>query len=74
MKLKEARIQRTMTMRELADAADVALSTIYLIESGKTTPSLRVMRDVSKALSMTPQAIDEFAEAMREQVEGKIAA
>ncbi len=72
--LKEARASRLLTMRELAEQAGVALSTLYLIESGRSVPSFRVIRAVSTALGMQPTDIAEFATAVEEAGRGKAAA
>ena len=72
--LKEARATRLLTMRELAEQAGVALSTLYLIESGRTVPSFRVIRALSAALGVQPADVTEFATAMEEAGRGKAAA
>ncbi len=72
--LREARASRLLTMRELAEQAGVALSTLYLIENGRTVPSFRVIRALSAALGMPPIDIAEFASAMDEAKQGKAAA
>lgn len=69
--MKEARASRLLTMRELAEQAGVALSTLYLIESGKSVPSFRVIRSLSAALGVEPTDIEEFATAMGEAARGK---
>ncbi len=58
--LREVRVSRLLTMRELARRAGVALSTVYLLEAGRTRPSLRVIRKLSAALGVAPEAVDEF--------------
>jgi transcriptional regulator with XRE-family HTH domain len=62
--LRQTRIDRLLTMRELAQRAGVALSTVYLVEAGRTRPSFRVMRQLATALAVEPQAIDEFAQVL----------
>jgi transcriptional regulator with XRE-family HTH domain len=69
--LKEVRSKKLMTMRELATAAGVALSTLYQIESGNSTPSLRVVRQLSTALGVEPETVDEFAAAIEASGQGK---
>ena len=50
-----------MSQRALASQAHVALSTIYLLEAGKTDrATFKVMRAVSEALGVPPDAIAEF--------------
>ena len=70
--LREARTERLLTMRELAEQAGVAPSTIYLIEHGRTTPTLRAIRAISAALEMKAAEIAEFSAAIEER--GKEAA
>ena len=72
--LKEARAGRLLTMRELAEQAGVALSTLYMVESGRSEPSFRVIRAVSAALGMDPKEIEEFAAAIEASGQGKAAA
>lgn len=74
MKLSEARRQRLLSVRKLADAASVAPATIYHIEHGRTKASFRAIRDISAALEMDPLDIDEFAVVILETGAGKAAA
>jgi transcriptional regulator with XRE-family HTH domain len=62
--LREARVERLLSIRELAREASVAPSTVYLIESGRTTPRLRVVRRLAAALGVEPNEIDEFRRAI----------
>ena len=70
--LKEARAARLLTMRELAEQAGVAPSTVYLIEHGRTVPQFSVIRRLADALEVKPAEIEEFAAAIEER--GKEAA
>ncbi len=72
--LREARTSRLLTMRELAEQAGVALSTLYLIENGRSVPSFRVIRALSTALGMQPTDIAEFANSVEGARQGKAAA
>ena len=50
-----------LSQRALASQAHVALSTIYLLEAGKTErATFKVMRAVSSALGVPPESIAEF--------------
>jgi transcriptional regulator with XRE-family HTH domain len=62
--LREVRAERLLTIRELAQRAGTAPSTIYLIEAGRTVPRLRVVRRLAAALDIDPAAIDEFRPAI----------
>ena len=72
MTLKEARAARLLTIRELAEQAGVAPSTVYLIEHGRTVPQFSVIRRLADALEVKPAEIEEFAAAIEER--GKEAA
>jgi len=64
MRLRELRVRRLLSTRELARKAGVSTSTIYTIETGKTVPRLSVVRKLSEALDAAPDDVDEFREAM----------
>ena len=74
MKLSEARTQNLLSVRRLAEAANVAPATVYHLEHGRTTPSFRAIRDISAALEMDPLDIDEFAAVIEGTGAGKAAA
>ena len=63
--LREVRAARLVSLRELAELAGVSVSAIYQIEAGRTTPRLSVIRRLSVALGVDPQAIAEFRRAIR---------
>ena len=59
--LASIRKRKLLSQRALARQAGVALSTIYLLEAGKTEhATFKVMRAVSNALSVAPESIAEF--------------
>jgi transcriptional regulator with XRE-family HTH domain len=59
--LSTLRKRRLLSQRALAARAGVALSTIYLLEAGKTErATFKVMRAVSDALEVPPEAVAEF--------------
>ena len=58
--LRQIRVARLLTIRELAQRAGVAPSTVYLIEAGRSRPRLRVIRQLCAALAIAPEAVDEF--------------
>jgi DNA-binding Xre family transcriptional regulator len=63
--LATLRRRKLLSQRDLARQAGVALSTVYLIEVGKTERvTFKVMRAVSDALGVAPEAIEEFRRAL----------
>ncbi len=59
--LATLRKRKLLSQRDLARAAGVALSTIYLLENQKSERvTFKVMRSVSTALGAPPEAIAEF--------------
>lgn len=48
--IKSKRIERDITQSELADMVGVSKTYIYLIESDKKTPSLKMIVKISRAL------------------------
>jgi transcriptional regulator with XRE-family HTH domain len=63
--LASLRKRKLLSQRDLARKAGVALSTVYLIEAGKTERiTFKVMRSVSNALEIPPESIAEFRRAL----------
>jgi transcriptional regulator with XRE-family HTH domain len=63
--LATVRKRHLLSQRDLARAAGVALSTIYLLEAGKTERvTFKVMRSVTAALDVPPESIAEFCRAL----------
>ena len=63
--LREVRAERLLSLRELAGLADVSPSAIYLIEAGRTTPRLAIIRRLCAALAVEPWEVAEFRRAIR---------
>jgi DNA-binding XRE family transcriptional regulator len=63
--LREVRAERLLSIRELASRAEVAPSTIYMIEAGRSTPQLAVARLIAEALDVDALSITEFRQAIR---------
>lgn len=72
--LKEARAERLLTVRGLAERAGVAFSTVHLVETGKSVPRFEVIQKLSAALGVEPREIAEFAAAIEDAALGKGAA
>jgi transcriptional regulator with XRE-family HTH domain len=63
--LASIRKRQLLSQRALAARAGVALSTIYLLEAGKTDrATFKVMRAVSDALGVPADSIAEFRRAI----------
>jgi len=67
--LRDVRAERLLSIRELARLAGVAPSTIFLVEAGRSTPHLSIIRRLSEALGVDPQSIREFRRASRAHAE-----
>jgi transcriptional regulator with XRE-family HTH domain len=74
MKLREARLARYLSIRELGKRADVAPRTIVEAESGRRVPYFVTARKIAEALGVEPGDIEEFAIRADEDFEGKDAA
>lgn len=53
VRLKALRTEKGMTQEELAYAAEVELSQIHRIETGKTNPTLSTLTALAEAFSIT---------------------
>ena len=62
--LRAWRAERLLSIRQLARLADVAPSTIYLTEAGRTTPHPSVMRRIAAALGVDAHEVAEFRRAI----------
>ena len=70
MKLRELRLRRALTLRELGVLSGVAYDTIHGIETGKHQPRPTTVRKLADALNVTPDVF--FSDS--ERGEGKAAA
>ncbi len=62
--LRDWRAERLLSIRDLARVAGVAPSTVYLIETGRTTPRPSVMRRIASMLAVDAHRIAEFRRAI----------
>ena len=53
IKLKMARVEKSLSQQELADLVGATRQTIGLIEKGKYNPSLRLCINIAKTLNKT---------------------
>ena len=72
--LREVRLRRLLSQRELAKRAGVVQRTIVEAEAGRQVPRLATMRKLSEALGVAPEEVDEFRAAIEDAIEGKDAA
>ena len=72
--LKQARAEKLLTVRGLAERAGVTPQTVHLAETGRSRPTFRVIRAISAALEVDPRQIEEFAAAIEGVGRGKAAA
>ena len=72
--LREVRIRKLLSLRELARRAGVAQRTIVEAEAGRQAPRLTTIRRLSQALEVDPMEVDEFSAAIQAALEGKDAA
>jgi DNA-binding XRE family transcriptional regulator len=63
--LRHWRAERMLSIRDLAQLAEVAPSTIFLIEAGRSTPRPSVARRIAEALDVEPRAITEVCQTIR---------
>jgi transcriptional regulator with XRE-family HTH domain len=73
MRLREWRILRILTQKELAQKAGVAEVTVAAIERGHQLPSPRTSRRLAEALGVEPADIDEVKEAVERSLKKDLA-
>ena len=74
VRLREARLEKFVSIRDLAKLAGVSPRTIVEAEAGRRVPYFVTERKIAKALGVEPGEIDEFAVRTDEAFEGKGAA
>jgi transcriptional regulator with XRE-family HTH domain len=67
--LREIRLRKFMTIRELAAAAQVTPRTIVDIELGRTAPRQTTMRRIAAALNVDPAEVTEFVATVEAAIE-----
>lgn len=60
--LRALRQEKMLTQQELAAKADLTITTVSGIETGKVNPSFRTIRALAKALSCSPQGLKRLLE------------
>ena len=69
MKLREIRVRKVLTQKDLSERSGVAAVTIAAIERGIQLPSLRTSRKLAEALEVEPTDIDEVNKAIERELE-----
>ena len=69
MKLREIRVRKVLTQKDLSERSGVAAVTIAAIERGIQLPSLRTSRRLAEALEVEPTDIDEVNKAIERELE-----
>jgi transcriptional regulator with XRE-family HTH domain len=65
--LREWRLERLLSIRQLAEASGVTAKTIVDIEHGRRQAQYATMRDISTALGVSATEVTEFAETLDER-------
>ncbi len=69
--LREIRIRKLLSVRELAKRAGVAQRTVVEAEARRQVPRPATMRKLAGALGVDPMEVDEFRAAMDAALERK---
>ena len=70
MRLVELRTKRLLSIRALAQKAEVSQRTVHTVERGLTKPTLETVRKLSEALEIDPCEVDEFRAAIESTIRG----
>jgi transcriptional regulator with XRE-family HTH domain len=62
--LREERVRRLLSVRSLAERAEVAPTTVHLIETGRRRPQFLTIERLSRALAIDPMEVMEFRMAL----------
>jgi transcriptional regulator with XRE-family HTH domain len=68
VQLRELRLARMLSQRDLAREAGVTQKTIVDLELGRVEPHLKTMRKLTAALGVDPLEVNEFRKAIEEKV------
>jgi transcriptional regulator with XRE-family HTH domain len=66
-RLKELRLSKGNSTRELAEAAGMSTRTIWELENGRRVPQPRTMRRLAEVLDVALEDVEEFREAIRDE-------
>jgi transcriptional regulator with XRE-family HTH domain len=62
--LREWRLERLLSIEELAAKSGVSTRTVVQIEHGRQLPRIRTIRRISEALDVQPREVTEFNQAL----------
>ena len=62
--LREARLQRLLSIRALAKKAGVVPNTVHLVETGQRAPQLLTVYRLCRALDVEPDDVTEIRDAL----------
>src|SRR5215213_3726247 len=66
-RLKELRLSKGNSTRQLAEAAGMSTRTIWELENGRRVPQPRTMRRLAEVLDVALENVEEFREAIRHE-------
>lgn len=66
-RLRDLRLSRALSQRDLAQLSGVAQQTVVDLELGRREPRLQTIRRLALALGVEPSDIDEFRRAIEEK-------
>ena len=69
-RLREARLRRMLTLRELAARTGVGFDTISRIETGRQRPRISTLRRLAEALGVEAEDLIEWGSAREPEREG----
>ena len=69
MKLRELRIQKILTQKDLAEKAGLAAVTVAAIERGIELPTPKTSRKLADVLGVEPTEIEEVQQAVQRALE-----
>jgi transcriptional regulator with XRE-family HTH domain len=65
--LREWRVERLLSVRQLAEVSNVTAKTIVDIEHGRRRAHFATMRSICAALQVSPREVTEFASVLDER-------
>lgn len=66
-RLRDLRLSRALSQRDLAQLSGVAQQTVVDLELGRREPRLQTIRRLAQALGVEPGHVDEFRRAIEEK-------